>query len=324
MCERLAALIAEHREEFRDLIVDELGHTKFLADVYHSVAPTLHWNYYAKLGRNFKFAEVREADLGAAGRQRRRADHEVRDQEPGRARARRRRRGALRVQLPAAGHRAEDGAGAGRRLHRGGQGARPRPAGDVRDGRPDHRGRLPARRAQHRRARRRRRRRTWSATPTWTWSPSPARRRSARRSARPAPSRSSRACSSSAASRRRSSSTTPTWTPSLPTVVGCQRRDEPGRELRLHEPDPGPAVALRRDRGAGSPRRFAAMKVGDPHEDDTVVGPLISEAHRERVRGYVEKAVEEGATVATAARRPSTWTRAGTSSRRCSRTSATT
>ena len=50
MCERLAALIAEHREEFRDLIVDELGHTKFLADVYHSVAPTLHWNYYAKLG----------------------------------------------------------------------------------------------------------------------------------------------------------------------------------------------------------------------------------------------------------------------------------
>ena len=136
MCERLAALIAEHREEFRDLIVDELGHTKFLADVYHSVAPTLHWNYYAKLGRNFKFAEVREADLVAAGRQRGRADHEVRDQEPGGARAGRRRRGAVRVQLPAAGHRAEDGAGAGRRLHRRGQGARPRPAGDLRDGRP--------------------------------------------------------------------------------------------------------------------------------------------------------------------------------------------
>jgi len=63
MCERLAALIAEHQPEFRDLIVDELGHTKFLVDVYHSVAPTLHWNYYAKLGRNFKFEEVREADL---------------------------------------------------------------------------------------------------------------------------------------------------------------------------------------------------------------------------------------------------------------------
>jgi len=71
MCERLASLIAEHREEFADLITDELGHAKIIADVYHSVAPTLHWNYYAKLGRNFKFAEVREADLtplaGGAG-----------------------------------------------------------------------------------------------------------------------------------------------------------------------------------------------------------------------------------------------------------------
>jgi betaine-aldehyde dehydrogenase len=63
MMERLAALIAEHQPEFRDLIVDELGHTKLTAEVYHSVAPTLHWNYYAKAGREHKFAEVREADL---------------------------------------------------------------------------------------------------------------------------------------------------------------------------------------------------------------------------------------------------------------------
>ena len=63
MMERLAALIAEHQPEFRDLIVDELGHTKMTAEVYHSVAPTLHWNYYAKAGREHKFAEVREADL---------------------------------------------------------------------------------------------------------------------------------------------------------------------------------------------------------------------------------------------------------------------
>ena len=48
MMERLAALIAEHQREFRDLIVDELGHTKLTAEVYHSVAPTLHWNYYAQ------------------------------------------------------------------------------------------------------------------------------------------------------------------------------------------------------------------------------------------------------------------------------------
>src|SRR3954468_23552857 len=61
--ERLAALIAEHQAEFRDLIVDELGHSKRAAEVYHSVAPTLHWNYYAKIGREFKFEEMREADL---------------------------------------------------------------------------------------------------------------------------------------------------------------------------------------------------------------------------------------------------------------------
>src|SRR6201996_4575300 len=47
MMERLAALIAEHQPEFRDLIVDELGHTQLNAAVYHSGAPTLHWNYYA-------------------------------------------------------------------------------------------------------------------------------------------------------------------------------------------------------------------------------------------------------------------------------------
>ena len=71
MMERLAALIAEHAPEFSDLTVDELGHNKITADVYHSVAPTLHWNYYAKVGREHTFAEVREADLtsmaGAAG-----------------------------------------------------------------------------------------------------------------------------------------------------------------------------------------------------------------------------------------------------------------
>src|SRR3954447_2138139 len=63
MMERLAALIAEHQGEVRDLIVDELGHSKLAAEVYHSVAPTLHWNYYAKVGREFKFEEMREADL---------------------------------------------------------------------------------------------------------------------------------------------------------------------------------------------------------------------------------------------------------------------
>ena len=43
---------------------------------------------------------------------------------------------------------------------------------------------------------------------------------------------------------------------------------------------------------------FKSLKVGDPHEDDTVVGPLITEAHRDRVLGYIKTAVDEGATVA--------------------------
>jgi aldehyde dehydrogenase (NAD+) len=38
--------------------------------------------------------------------------------------------------------------------------------------------------------------------------------------------------------------------------------------------------------------------VGDPHEDDTVVGPMVTEVHRDRVLGYIKTAVEEGATVA--------------------------
>ena len=84
----------------------------------------------------------------------------------------------------------------------------------------------------------------------------------------------------------------------IPMVVGLERRHDPGRELHLHEPDPGAEVAVRRDRGPAAPRRSRRLKVGDPHEADTVVGPLITEAHRERVLGYIKTAVDEGATVA--------------------------
>src|SRR5213593_3639428 len=62
-CERLASLIAERQPEFRDLIIDELGATYWIAEAYHSVAPTLHWNYAAAVGRTTRFSEVREADL---------------------------------------------------------------------------------------------------------------------------------------------------------------------------------------------------------------------------------------------------------------------
>jgi betaine-aldehyde dehydrogenase len=43
---------------------------------------------------------------------------------------------------------------------------------------------------------------------------------------------------------------------------------------------------------------FKSLKVGDPHEDDTVIGPLITEAHRDRVLSYIKSAEDEGATIA--------------------------
>jgi betaine-aldehyde dehydrogenase len=66
---KLADAISRHQPEFRDLIVDELGCTSVLAEVYQSVAPTLHWNYYAQVGEHYRFSEIREMDLSpfAAG-----------------------------------------------------------------------------------------------------------------------------------------------------------------------------------------------------------------------------------------------------------------
>ncbi|MGW5638276.1 aldehyde dehydrogenase family protein [Streptomyces sp. NPDC003832] len=46
------------------------------------------------------------------------------------------------------------------------------------------------------------------------------------------------------------------------------------------------------------------LKVGDPTEPDTVVGPVISAAHRERVEAYVELGRKEGAVVVTGGERP--------------------
>ncbi|CAN5793751.1 aldehyde dehydrogenase family protein [soil metagenome] len=46
------------------------------------------------------------------------------------------------------------------------------------------------------------------------------------------------------------------------------------------------------------------LRVGDPLERDTVLGPVISAAHRDRVEGLVRSATEEGATVAAGGARP--------------------
>lgn len=45
--------------------------------------------------------------------------------------------------------------------------------------------------------------------------------------------------------------------------------------------------------------RAASLKVGDPADEDTYVGPLISERQLDRVLGYVERGVKEGAHLRT-------------------------
>jgi aldehyde dehydrogenase (NAD+) len=71
LCRNLASAIGEHQKELAELLTEEMGCTYFLSDVYQATAPTLHWNYYAAVGERYEFAEVREADLsplaGAGG-----------------------------------------------------------------------------------------------------------------------------------------------------------------------------------------------------------------------------------------------------------------
>lgn len=47
------------------------------------------------------------------------------------------------------------------------------------------------------------------------------------------------------------------------------------------------------------------LKVGDPSDESTDVGTLISQQHREKVEGYIQLAAEEGGTIVTGGGRPS-------------------
>ncbi|SEK91792.1 Acyl-CoA reductase [Blastococcus sp. DSM 46786] len=51
-------------------------------------------------------------------------------------------------------------------------------------------------------------------------------------------------------------------------------------------------------------RRLDELRIGDPHDEETEVGPLSFRAHYERVTGLVETARREGATVAYGGDRP--------------------
>lgn len=44
---------------------------------------------------------------------------------------------------------------------------------------------------------------------------------------------------------------------------------------------------------------FDALKVGDPRDADTAIGPMVTRTQYERVQGYIRKGIEEGATLLT-------------------------
>jgi acyl-CoA reductase-like NAD-dependent aldehyde dehydrogenase len=50
--------------------------------------------------------------------------------------------------------------------------------------------------------------------------------------------------------------------------------------------------------------RFGRVRVGDPFDEKTQMGPLAAQRQRDRVEGYIAKGVEEGATLAAGGRRP--------------------
>jgi len=49
---------------------------------------------------------------------------------------------------------------------------------------------------------------------------------------------------------------------------------------------------------------FATVRTGDPRVSGTLVGPLISEAHRDRVEGYIDRALAAGARIVAGGGRP--------------------
>ncbi len=50
--------------------------------------------------------------------------------------------------------------------------------------------------------------------------------------------------------------------------------------------------------------RFASVRIGDPFDPSTAMGPLATARQRDRVEGYIVKGVAEGATLAAGGRRP--------------------
>ena len=89
----------------------------------------------------------------------------------------------------------------------------------------------------------------------------------------------------------------------LPTLIGASAGTNSGQSCvaltRLLVP------ASRYDEYAEAlVEGYRSLKIGDPMEADTVLGPLVTQHQRDRVEEYVELARKEGATIATGGRRP--------------------
>jgi acyl-CoA reductase-like NAD-dependent aldehyde dehydrogenase len=56
----------------------------------------------------------------------------------------------------------------------------------------------------------------------------------------------------------------------------------------------------------GLAKMATVLKVGDPHDRDTVVGPVITAAHRDRIESYVRAGREEGGEIVAGGERPET------------------
>jgi acyl-CoA reductase-like NAD-dependent aldehyde dehydrogenase len=54
----------------------------------------------------------------------------------------------------------------------------------------------------------------------------------------------------------------------------------------------------------GLAKMASVLKVGDPYEPDTVVGPVITAAHRDRIESYVQSGRDEGGEVLAGGERP--------------------
>jgi betaine-aldehyde dehydrogenase len=54
----------------------------------------------------------------------------------------------------------------------------------------------------------------------------------------------------------------------------------------------------------GLAERISALRVGEPLDEDTEIGPLVSASHRERVLGYIARARDEGAKIVCGGQAP--------------------